>query len=203
MIVIEATIRIIDYLIKLLDDKKRDRREEFVALVEPLYKDAEVVAKDYFQVLMELIRRLEQTKDIPSVVRWLEERRLAYLPIRIKMRAYLQSFSQRSLNGLGSEIKPIPKDGKGRFILGIQALLVGGLSLVEDGHIGVPGGIPRHTLLDILVWDASKPFDKVKDTLLQRAKSQENAIHQAWEEIVAGYVAWKTETYGVKQQKKP
>jgi hypothetical protein len=54
-------------------------------LIEPVFRDAESVAKDYFQVLSELIRRIEEAEDIPPVIRWLEERRVAYLPVRMKI----------------------------------------------------------------------------------------------------------------------
>lgn len=202
MIVIDSALRVIDYLIKLLDSRKQDRRQEFEALVEPLFTDAEAVAKDYFQVLSELIRRIEQAKDLSPIITWLEERRVAYLPVRMKIRAYLLRFSHRSLNGLGSEIKSNSKGIQDKFITGIQAMLVGGLSLVEDGHIGVTGGIPRHTLLDILIWDATKPFDPVKGTLLDRARRQEDALHKAWEDVVAGYAERKAKAYGLKSRKK-
>lgn len=97
MVVIESALRVIEYLIKLLDSRKQNRRQEFEALVEPLFKDAEVVAKDYFQVLSELIRRIEKAKDLPPIITWLEKRRAAYLPVRMKIREYLRSFSHRSL----------------------------------------------------------------------------------------------------------
>ena len=81
-------------------------------------------------------------------------------------------------------------------------MLVGGLSLVEDGHIGAPGAIPGHTLLDILIWDAAKPFDRIKGTLLERARRQEAALHKAWEDVVAGFTERKAKAYGLKSRKK-
>ena len=201
MIVIDPVLRIIDYLIKLTNARKLDHRQDFESLIEPVFKDAEAVAKDYFQVLSELIRRIEEADDIPQVIRWLEERRVAYLPVRMKMRAYLRGFSLRSLDGIG-EGKSQSKGQQDKFISGIQSLLSGGLSLVEDGHIGFPGGIPRHTLLDILIWDASKPFHSVRSEILRRARSQEMAIHEAWELVVAGYEDRKAEAYGTKRRKK-
>jgi hypothetical protein len=201
MIVIDPTLRLIDYLIKLVDARKLDNRHDFETLIEPVFKDAETVAKDYFQVLSELIRRIEKAEDIPPVIRWLEERRVAYLPVRMKMRAYLRGFSQRSLDGLGNEVKPQVKGLQDKFTSGIQALLSGGLSLVEDGHIGVPGGISRHTLLDILIWDASKPFHSVKGSILERARRQEVAIHEAWADVVEGYTDLKAKAYGKKRRK--
>lgn len=201
MIVIDPAIRIIDYLIELAKIRKQRDRQDFKTLIEPIFKDAEAVAKDYFQVLSELIRRIEKAEDIPAVIGWLEERRVAYLPVRMKMRAYLSSMSQRSLNGLGSEVKRQSKGQPDKFISGIQALLCGGLSLVEDGHIGVPGGIPRHTLLDILIWDASKPFSSVKGAILKRARLQEVTIHEAWADVVEGYEDRKAKAYGKEQRK--
>ncbi len=201
MIVIDPALRIIDYLIKLIEARKRDHRQDFEILVEPVFKDAEAVAKDYFQVLSELARRIEEAKDIPQVIQWLEERRVAYLPVRMKMRAYLRSFSYRRLDGLANEAKPQSKD-RDKFVTGIQALLFGGLSLVEDGQIGVPGGVSGHTLLDILMWDASKPFESVKGAILQRAKRQEAFVHAAWAEVVEGYEDRKLKAYGKKRRKK-
>lgn len=92
MIVIDPALRIIDYLIKLVDARKRDHQLDFETYTEPVFKDAEAVAKDYFTVLSELIRRVEQAEDIPPVIRWLEERRVAYLPVRMKIRVYLEPF---------------------------------------------------------------------------------------------------------------
>ena len=182
MIVIDPTLRIIDYLIRLVLARKRDHRQDFEILVEPVFKDAEAVAKDYFQVISELARRIEEAKDIPSVILWLEERRVAYLPVRMKMRAYLRSFSYRSLDSFTTEAKPQSKD-RDKFVSGIQTLLFGGLSLVEDGHIAVPGSASGHTLLDILMWDASKPFEDVKGAILQRAKRQQAVVNAAWAKL--------------------
>jgi hypothetical protein len=160
-----------------------------------------LVAKDYFQVLSELIRRIEEAEDIVPVIKWLEEGRVVYLPVRMKIRAYLRAFSHRSLNGLGSDIEAPSKESQDKFISGIHALLVGGLSLVEDGHIGAPGGISSHTLLDILIWDAAKPFRSVKGTIMERARRQEEVIHKAWEEVTQGYSELKAKAYGNKRRK--
>jgi hypothetical protein len=197
MVVVESTLRIIDYLIKLLNNKKQNKRQEFEGIVEPLFRDAEIVAKDYFQVLPELIHQIEGAKDISPIVIWLEKRRMVYLPVRMKIREYLRNFSLRSLDGFGSEIKSDSMGIQDKFISGIQEMLCGGLSLVEEGHIGT-----SHTLLDILIWDASKPFREVKSDLINRTKRQESTLHKAWQNIIDGYMERKAKVYGIKSKKK-
>lgn len=64
MIVIDPVLRIIDYLIKLVDTRRQDHKQDFEAFIEPVFKDAEAVAKDYFTVLAEVIRRIEEAERV-------------------------------------------------------------------------------------------------------------------------------------------
>ena len=81
---IEAiALSIIDRLIQLLTVKERNREKVFSNYIEPLYRDAEPVAKDYMSLMVELKHRLETATSVTELVNWLEERRVAYQAIRM------------------------------------------------------------------------------------------------------------------------
>ena len=92
---IDAGVRIIDRLIELITVKEKNKEKRFNNLIEPLYRDAEVIVKDYTDLFMGLIKRLESSAEVAEVITWIEDRRMLYLPIRIKVRALLRELDLR------------------------------------------------------------------------------------------------------------
>jgi hypothetical protein len=84
-------------LIQLLNTRERDREKYFNNLIEPLYRDAEVVARDYMVLFAELVQRLQTAATTKELILWLEQRRAAYQPVRMKIRALL---ADEALQGL-------------------------------------------------------------------------------------------------------
>ena len=71
--------------------RERNREKYFQQFVEPLYKDAEAVVNDYVALFGELIELLKKADSTEDVVAWIELRRLKMLPLRIKIRALLET----------------------------------------------------------------------------------------------------------------
>jgi hypothetical protein len=86
-----AAISIIDRLIHLLTLKERNREKFFNNFIEPLYRDAEPVAKGHMGLLAELSHRLERAGSTDDLIPWLEQRRTSYQAVRMKIRALLEN----------------------------------------------------------------------------------------------------------------
>jgi hypothetical protein len=83
---LEVAVSVVDRLIQLATVRERNKEKYFNNFVEPLYKDAEQVARDYMALFSELTHRLEKAENTGSVIDWLEERRTTFQPLRMKMR---------------------------------------------------------------------------------------------------------------------
>jgi hypothetical protein len=191
-----AALSIIDRLIQLLTLKERNREKFFNNFIEPLYRDAEPVAKDYMGLLAELSHRLERAESTDDLIPWLEERRTSYQAVRMKIRALLE-------NPLFAEKPPVNEPTPLlRFTTGIWALMRGGTSLVDSFSDG--GGYVRmaeygyfnHTVLSLLeqMRDVSgvDAIEKSrKEDLLRRVKRQQLVIESAWDDVVRGYAELK------------
>jgi hypothetical protein len=191
-----AAISIIDRLIQLLTLKERDREKFFNNFVEPLYRDAEPVAKDYMGLLAELSHRLEKAESINDLIPWLEERRTSYQAVRMKIRAVLKNplFEEK-----GPVREPTPLL---RFTTGIWALMRGGTSLVDNssdggGYLRMPEyGYINHTILALLeriryVSGVDVIENSRKADLLRKVRDQQFAIESAWADVVRGYAELK------------
>jgi hypothetical protein len=185
---IEAVaLAIIDRLIQLLTLRERDREKFFNNVIEPLYKDAEPVAKDYMALLAELAHRIKD-EPMEEVIGWLEQRRTAYQPVRMKLRALLE-------DPVYQELQPTPDPTPlQRFTFGIWRLMTGGARLTgREGYIRMPEyGYHGHTILELihrirLVWENNQLSEKQKENLLRKVQKQQLAIEGAWADVVKGY----------------
>jgi hypothetical protein len=179
---IDAGVRIIDRLIQLLQTKEKRKEKYFNNFVEPLYKDAETIIKDYNTLFIELISKIEKAEDSTEIIRWIEERRVTYLPLRTKVKALLSDE-----NGTNAHT--------GKFERGIWFIMTGGLFIFEKkfirpGDVHFPGA-GRHTLLDLIDRFSAEPFKRSKDTYLYLAKAQLRFIQKAWEDVAMGYAELK------------
>lgn len=148
-----------------------------------MYRDAELIVNDYMGLFVELISKLESADDIPALIRWIEERRMAFLPLRMKARAFLYRIEVRSESPLDT------------FRKGIWGLMKGGLSFVEEGHAHLREyGHGDHTVLDLLYGFSSTPLSANRKLLPRLARRQLECIELAWQDVVTGYAEIKKAT---------
>ena len=184
-----AALSLIDRLIQLLTLKEKNREKFFNTLIEPLYKDAEPVAKDYMVLLSELAHRIED-RPIKETLAWLEEKRAAYQPVRMKLRALLE-------NPAYSDSATWVRTPLERFTLGIWRLMTGGLAVTNMGeYVTMPEyGYQGHTILDIArrmrVGIEAGESGQERRELLREVRGQQVAIEHAWHDVVMGYAELK------------
>jgi hypothetical protein len=175
---LEVAVSVVDRLIQLATVRERNKEKYFNNFIEPLYKDAEQVVKDYLGLFTELAHRLETADDIEPVINWLEERRVAYQPLRMKMRALLRK-----------EPRYATDDPREKFNKGIWGLMRGGVSLLEQGHGQTREyGFGGHTVLDIMIRLRDEALRKNRNRFIETTRAQQSALERAWQDVVAGYV---------------
>lgn len=181
---VDAAVKIVDRLIQLLSLQERNREKYFQNFVDPLFHDAELVVHDYIALFRELISQLEKGDSVSEIVKWLEERRLELLPVRIKLRAFLTHMSYDRQRKLEASMD--------RFQKGIWGLMKGGLSLVEEGHSQLSEyGWQDHTVLDLLYLWSQQPIAENRSRYIANAKAQLACIEEAWKDVSEGYARLK------------
>ena len=111
------------------------------------------------------------------IIRKIEDGRVKYLPVRIKLRAILLFGTNRSPDDLS------------QFERGIWRVLRGGLSTFEQGEQNPMLEYGEHTLLDVL-YTVAGGFSS-RDTCLRYVERQIKTITSGWEEVTAGYAEWQ------------
>jgi hypothetical protein len=184
---IDAGVKIIDRLIQLLEKRQARREHYFTAFVDPVFHDAEEVAKDYIGLFGQVIAKLgSKDEDISGLIKWLEERRLDRLPVRIKLRALVNHARFREWS--------VSEASRDKFQRGVLALMQGGLSLTEEGHLFLPEyGYMGHTILDLLYHWAQKPLSLNRNRYLADTRRQLEAVERAWKDVVEGYAEIKAD----------
>ena len=185
---IDAGVRIIDRLIQLLQTREKRKEKYFNNFVEPLYKDAETIIKDYNVLFGELISKIENenSESGEEIIKWIEQRRVTYWPLREKVRALLSDKNGRNTH-------------TGKFERGIWFIMTGGLfflgekEYVRAGDVHFPGA-DRHTLLDLIDQFSAEPFKRSKSLYIQLAKSQLRFIQDAWKDVAMGYAELKRQS---------
>jgi hypothetical protein len=178
---LEVAVSLVDRLIQLATVRERNREKYFNGFIEPLYRDAEQIARDYMTLFAELIHRLAKAQDTAAVIDWLEERRSTFQPVRMKVRALMEE-------GLEYDTKE-PVD---RFRKGIWGLMKGGTSLLEEGHGRTREyGFGGHTVLDIMMRLRGEAISSNRHRFIDHARGQQMAVEGAWRDVVAGYAEIK------------
>jgi hypothetical protein len=190
---IEAALSLLDRLAAIIKLRSESRAEYFESVIHPAYGDALVVVEDYFALVRELISRLEAGEDLTSVIRWLEERRMAYLPLRIKLRGSIVEMPHHSPGVHSRDL----------FVKGIWGVMRGGLALSEDGHMPADEyGQGNHTVLDFLYHlSASADKSSVRRHCLARARWQLAALQRAWEDATQGYYECRDELKALRRHR--
>jgi len=178
---VEVAVSLVDRLIQLATVRERNKEKYFSSFIEPVYRDAEQIARDYMTLFAELIHRLATAKETASVIEWLEERRSGFQPVRMKVRALLDE-------GLEYDTKE-PLD---KFRKGIWGLMKGGMSLLEEGHGQTREyGFGGHTVLDIMVRLRGEAIASHRNRFIDHARGQQMAVERAWRDVVTGYAEIK------------
>ena len=175
---INAALAILDRLIHLANIRKEDRSAYFDAVIDPLYRDVEVVVNDYVSLFRELIRRLETKEELSAIVKWLDMRRHDFLPLRAKVRENLARLPE--VRGGATE--------EDLLIKGIWGVLKGGLSLTEEGHARLREyGFSDHTVLDLLRRLSDDALASKRERCIEYARRQRTCVEAAWVDASKGY----------------
>jgi len=181
-----VAISIVDRLIQLATVREKNREKYFRNFIEPLYLDGEVIAKDFLALMAELIHRIRQADKPREVVEWLEERRAAFQPLRVKVRALIE---ERFM--VGGDRRE--SDAVVLFKNGLWGLMRGGASWAEDGH-ALTGdyGFGDHTVLDLLRRARNLHLQTDwRQVLTTHAVRQQRAMELAWKDVAKGYAMLK------------
>jgi Na+-transporting NADH:ubiquinone oxidoreductase subunit NqrC len=177
-----TAVSIVDRLIQLATVRERNREKYFKNFIEPLYVDGEQIAKDYMNLLAELIHRIGQANDCREIADWLEARRTTFQPLRIKVRALIQ-------DGFMERKEKRKSESLALFKKGLWGLMKGGVSAVEDKH-ALTGeyGFGDHTVLDLLHHERMSALEqRFRDLLTRQAQRQQEAIERAWQDVTNAY----------------
>jgi len=177
-----AALSLVDRLIQLATVRAKNREKYFNNFIEPLYSDGEQIAKDYMALLTELIHRIAQARDSREIAVWLEEKRSAFQPLRIKVRALIEGeFMRRE--------SPDEKDSITLFKTGLWGLMKGGASWEDEGHaLTWEHGFGDHTVLDLLRHARMQSLStEWRELLTRHASRQRKAIEMAWQDVAKAY----------------
>jgi hypothetical protein len=175
---------LLDRLIQLSSIRERNGEKYFHSFIDPLYRDAEQVARDYMLLFAELVHRLSEAEHPDEVIEWLEERRTAFQPVRMKIRAFLDVPSTYDIS-----------DPTQRLVKGLWGLMKGTISFLEEGHgLTREYGFGGHTVLDMMKRLKNQPMSAGnRERFIDHARGQQMAIERAWEDVVRGYAKIKIE----------
>ena len=180
----EVALPIIDRLIQLATVREKRKQYFFNNYIEPLYRDAESIVRDYDQLLTEIIQQIRSASDTLAVITWMDDRRRTLLPIRTKVRALLSDNTKFDSSA-----------ALDRFKKGVWGLLKGGVALLDEGH-GITGeyGFGGHTALDLMRTLRADPLEYHRARFLEHVFAQQRSLEAAWRDVVKGYVDLKHES---------
>lgn len=182
---IDAISKLLEACISLLREDKKDSIEYFERYAKPAFDLSQAVFKDYMKSLSSVRQRVEDGESRTSLLRFLEESRVEYLPVRMQLRAMLHRNTGRLHSG-----------HLGQFEHGVFGLLHGGLVHMEETSRARHSGLyfHGHTLLDILFAVSHNTDDVPTNNLLKLIQEQEQSIQGAFRDVTLGYEALRQAT---------
>jgi hypothetical protein len=200
----DTFLKLIDYFVKLVDRRHESKRRYFERYAKPAFEAAQIVFEDYLKLLHSIKRKVETGKDIEEIIRYLEDGRIKYLPLRMKLRAAifpkLLEASESRYSFDTDAARPTPRwlntEGLSLFERGIAGVMRGGLAPFEDGYFFLDhysemarelSGGGRHTVLDLLYIMSDSSIEDRRGNVIERVNDQIKAIMLAWEDVVTGY----------------
>ena len=183
---LDAFVKLLDSVIKLVDLRQKNRREYFDQYVQPTFELAEAVYKDYRLLLRGLREMVRGGESVARIIDFLDARREELLPIRRRLSAFV---ARRAREGRAVE-----------FEAGILGLLSGASSALHDRHLieyvyepttrSLQQRTGSHTVLDLLQFlkeHSGRDIPGFKQRLLRAVDEQQGAIDQAWQSVLRGY----------------
>lgn len=176
---IDSFTKLLSSLTKLVEAREKNKEKFVDRYVEPVYRDAESIYKDYSRLLREIRAKVKRGKKIAPILKYLEEKRQENLNTRTKVRALLKNrLDQKKLT---------------RFERGIWGLMMGSVTAFDKGYCSFkPMFWGCHTILDIADYFSSCRGEKyitpeIRRKMLGFVCRQISGIDYAWSEVVAGY----------------
>lgn len=177
--------KLLERLVQFAEVREKNREKFIDRFVTPLYQDAEIIYRDYSNLLRDIRKKTERAKRIAPLLKHMEDKRQIHLPTRTKVRALLR--------------KRLEKKKLTRFEMGIFGLMTGSLTSLDEGHCSFePLGYGDHTILDVakrLSFRGEKTLTPYsRSQMLRYIDRQIKGIDSAWEEVVGGYAEFVTAT---------
>ena len=189
---IDLALELFDYLIKLAESRDSKSRQRFDSVVKPAFEAAEIIYKDYLSILLEVRRMLDQRSRMSDVIRFLEDRRIQYKPVRMRLSNYLEFSGVFSGETSGGELKQREAElamNLPEFERGILGLLRGGIEITDKGGSLRAYAVGKHTILDLisrLGW-IEPTNDEFYGYALTDVRQMEKVLEDAFRLVVAGY----------------
>jgi hypothetical protein len=198
---IELALSLTDYLLKLLQKREDNIDEYFEQYIMPAFAAAEDVYKNYLGLLTKIRRKIEQNEHPLEIIEFLEEGRLEYLPVRMRLRAEILSRFDYVYESDGSQYTNFDK--LPRFERGILGILMGGLAPFEDKSFNNTPYYQNHTLLDVLYRFSSYVSGQTDErNFLYAINEQIQALNNAWQDVVTGYSEYKLKVVPTPKSRK-
>jgi hypothetical protein len=189
---IQKGLHIMERLHRLLDLHERMQQPCFTHLIEPMYRDAEDVVRDYTSLHLDLIEQLYTHSEAVAVITWLEVYRMKCLPLYMLVRNFDPEAQIESQYGR----HPIVA-----FQNNMLSLMQRCLFLVEQEKLRVAAD--RHQELSILTQlylNYHEPLPPHRPFYVEMAKQQWQAVQAIWEEVVECYAVIKLQCRAVAPQ---
>src|SRR5512144_1950419 len=88
---IEVALALLDYFVKLAEQKEGNIEKYFDLYIAPAYEVAQKVYSDYLELFHALRQKIEERATIGDMVRFIEDGRRKYLPLRRQLYAEVKN----------------------------------------------------------------------------------------------------------------
>src|SRR5687767_15024997 len=194
---LEVALKLFDYLLQLLDKKEGHKDEYFDRYIEPMYKLAEDIYYDYLEIFTRISVKIQERTSLEELIKYLEEGRKRYLPLRMKLRAEINqrfpkvNITESSGRFLTGAVE-VAFEGLSPFEKGILGILMGGIAPFEQGDNTISPYGGSHTLLDLMYKFTTYSVNDMPESRYQIIiDDQRRVLEHAWADVVAGYAVYE------------
>jgi hypothetical protein len=179
---LELALKLFDYAIKFLENRGATIDEYFNLYIQPTYEIAEKVFSDYWELLHVTKKIIKNENDLNKLIDFLEQGRIKYQPLRIRLRAEIK---ERYQYGELADLPPFEK--------GVLGILMGSVAPFNDETRNYTVYLTgEHTLLDLCrTFNSYYGEGKGKESYLQTIDKQIIALETAWHDVTTGYAQYK------------
>jgi hypothetical protein len=155
----------------------------FTHLIEPMYRDAEDVVRDYTSLHLDFIEQLYTHSEAAALIRWLEAHRMKCLPLCTLVRNFEPEALIESWHGSHTIVA---------FQNSMLSLMQGCLCLVEQEKVQVAAdGHQGASVLAQLYLKYHEPLPSHRPFYVEVAKQQWQGVQDIWEDVVESYAVIK------------